>query len=389
MTRRQTISFWSIFLCVGMLPSVAASDAAASQPSTTESIWWVPLTSALIGAISALVTPFVKEGFIQLRNEKRAKLDGQHEIFRNYAAPLTASSEKLIWRFNEIFIENRHQFLKTTTMPLVYNEYKRNSTLYRIASILGWIRAMHLELSALPRGAPGFMTPISGAIGKIQGALADGPHVEVHRLEQLSAVWRLEIGSLPGERKKNLATKVEVKLYELAGDKLKHDSEKLRNMADEEKACLCRSMANFLCEEVRRSKLDESIIKETMNQAIAAMSYREALIYRDWQDAICDAMLEKDPDSVRRFRIVGYEKFEEILKGEALWMEVFRESINDIDFESIDPNDFRTKQLKDLATAISHVLISISQTEEKDLIDGSALEVAKKIVALPTVQDGC
>jgi hypothetical protein len=382
MTRRQAISAWSLILCGSMAPSVAASDTPAAQPSTPASIWWVPLASALIGAISALVTPLVKDGLIQLWNEKRAKVDSQHEIFRNYAAPLTASSEKLIWRFYEIFIENRHQFLKTATMPLVYNEYKRKSTLYRIASLLGWIRAIHLELSALPRGASGFLTPISEAIGKIQGALADGPHVEVHRLEQLSAVWRLEIGSLSGDRKKNLATRVEVKLYELAGDKLKHDSEHLRNMGDEEKARLCRSLADFLCEELRRAKLDNGIINETMNQAVAAMSYREALIYRDWQDAIGDAMLEKDPDSVRRFSIIGYEKFEEILKGESLWMEVFRESINDIDFESIDPNDFRAKQLKDLAASVSQVLISLSQTEEKDLINGSALQVANKIVAL-------
>jgi len=77
------------------------------------------------------------------------------------------------------------------------------------------------------------------------------------------------------------------------------------------------------------------------------MSYREALIYRDWQDAIGDAMPDKNPDSGRRFGIVGYEKFEEILKGESLWMEVFRESVNDIDFESIDQNDFRAKQLND------------------------------------------
>ena len=227
MTRRQAILAWSLILCVSMVPSVAASDTPAAQSSTPASIWWVPLASALIGAISALVTPLVKDVLIQLWNEKRAKIETQHEIFRNYAAPLTASSEKLIWRFYEIFIENRHQFLKTATMPLVYNEYKRKSTLYRIASLLGWIRAIHLELSALPRGASGFLTPISEAIGKIQGALADGPHVEVHRLEQLSGVWRLEIGSLPGERKKSLATRVEVKLYELAGDKLKHDSEHL------------------------------------------------------------------------------------------------------------------------------------------------------------------
>ena len=380
--RRQNIATCSLILCSSLVPSVAAADAPAVQPTASGNIWWLPLASALIGAISALIAPFVKDVLIQLWNEKRAKLDSQHEIFRNYAAPLTASSEKLIWRFSEIFLGNRHYFLKVAAMPFIYNEYKRKSTLYRIASLLGWIRAIHLELSALPRGASGFLTSISEAIGKIQGALADGPHVEVHRLEQLCAVWRLEIGSLLGEQKKSLATKVEVKLYELAGDNLKHDSRYIGNMTAEEKAKVCRSLANFLCDELRRAKLDEGVISETMNQAVAAMSYREALIYRDWQDAIGDAMLEKDPDSVRRFRIAGYAKFEEILRGEPPWIEVFRESINDIDFECIDPTDFRAKQLKDLSIAVSKLLISISRTEEKDLIDKSAFEVANKLVAL-------
>ena len=67
-----------------------------------------------------------------------------------------------------------------------------------------------------------------------------------------------------------------------------------------------------------------TIIAETVNQAIAALSYREALIYRDWQDAIGDAMLEADPDSVRRYKIVGYERFETILMGQSLWMEGVR-----------------------------------------------------------------
>jgi hypothetical protein len=380
--RQQTIAAWSLALCAIIVPSLAAPGALTSQASAPASIWWVPLGSALIGAISAIITLLLKDVIIQQWSEKRAKLDSQRAIFRNYAAPLIASSEKLIWRFSEIFIDNRHQFLRSVTMPLVYNDYKRKSTLYRIASLLGWIRAIHLELSALPRGATGFKPPTSEAIGKIQSALADGPHVEVQRLEQLCTVWRLDISSLDDERKKKIATRAEVKLYELAGDKLERDSEHLRNMAGEQKTKLCQSMANFLCQELQRSTLGAGIIKETINQAIAAMSYREALIYRDWQDAIGDAMLEKDIDSVRRFRIVGYEKFEDILRENSHWMEVFRESIDDIDFESIDPNDFRAKQLKDLSVAVSGILISLSESEEKDLVNSSALEVAHKLVAL-------
>ena len=353
------------------VPSPRAGDAA--------DVWWVSLAAALIGAASALATPFIKEFIVRRLSEQRSKSERQHEIFRNYAAPLIASCEKLIWRFSEIFIDKRHQFLKKATLPLIFNEYKRTSTLYRIACLLGWLRAIHLELSALPRGASGFFTPVSDAISKVQSALADGPHVELHRLEQMCSLWKLSTESVVIGEKKSLATAFEVKLYALAGDTLKHDSEHLKKLDDDTKLSVCRDLASFLCGQLRRASISDGVIAETMHQAIAALSYREALIYRDWQDAIGDAMLEPDPDSVRRFKIVGYERFEEILKGNSLWMEVLRDSINDIDFDAIDPNDFRAKQLRDLAIAVSRIIIAFSDTEECDLVNITALDIAKQL----------
>ncbi|WP_204283133.1 hypothetical protein, partial [Klebsiella pneumoniae] len=88
-----------------------------------------------------------------------------------------------------IFIDKRHAFLKTSTLPLDFNAYKRISTLYRIATLIGWIRGMNLELRALPRGKTNVATPISKQIAAFQKALADGPHVELHRLTRLSALW--------------------------------------------------------------------------------------------------------------------------------------------------------------------------------------------------------
>ena len=374
---------WPIWLSGTLTFATAPTALADAQPQhSMQSAWWVPLISALIGALSALATPFAKDLVIRRLNDKRSKSETQHEIFRNYAAPLAASCEKLIWRFSEIFIDKRHQFLKTATSPLVFNEYKRKSTLYRIASLLGWLRAIHLELSALPRGASGFFTPVSDAIGKVQSALADGPYVELHRLEQLCTIWRLSLDALDHGTKKSLATSFEVKLYDLAGDTLKHDSEHLKKLDHDRKLNICRHLSAFLCKELRRVAISEDVVAETMHQAIVALSYREALIYRDWQDAIGDAMLELDPDSIRRFKIVGYEKFEEILMGQSLWIEVFRESINDIDFDAIDPNDFRAKQLRDLAVAVCQIMTSLAQTEERDLISDSVLEIAQKISAV-------
>lgn len=361
------------------LSSAMPAHAQAPQASPIASIWWVPLVSAVIGAAAALATPFLKDLLIQRISDKRSKSETQREIYRNYTAPLAASCEKLVWRFAEIFIDNRHQFLKTATLPLVFNEYKRKSTLYRIASLLGWIRAIHLELNALPRGASGFFTPVSDAIGKVQSALADGPHVEMHRLEQMCHLWRLPLDAIPESQKKSLATTFEIKLYSLAGDTLKHDSEHLKKLQDHEKLQICQQLSLYLCNELRRAPISDAIVAETLNQAITALSYREALIYRDWQDAIGDAMLELDPDSIRRFKIIGYERFEQVLNGDSVWIEVFRDSINDIDFDAIDPNDFRAKQLRDLAQGVAEIITSLAETEERDLIGKATLDVSLRL----------
>lgn len=370
------------------VPLIAAADPQAPTAAVPMSaIWWVPLVAAFIGAVSAIATTVLKEHVFQRRTENRSKVNEQKRVFRNYAAPLAVTSEKLIWRFSEIFVEGRHHFLKRVTLPLVYNEYKRTSTLYRIGCLLGWIRAINLELSALPRGASdvtGALGPVSVAIAQVQSALADGPHVELHRLEQICSVWRITSDADAAgseENKKLLATKLEIKLYSLAGDKLKHDSEYLKRLPEEEKIQICRGVSDFLCSELKRAPIAEEIIRESLNTAVAALSYREALIYRDWQDAIGDAMLEKDHDSLRRFKVIGYEKFDQILQTPSLWMEVFRDSIADIDFDSMDPNDFRAKQLKDLSSGVAGIMLALSKTEDRDLVSPPVLKIASRLSA--------
>ena len=274
-----------------------------------------------------------------------------------------------------------------STLPYIYNEYKRRSTLYRIASLLGWMRAINIELSTLPRGTSDFLVPITGAFNRVQSAMADGPHVEIYRLEQLCAVWRIDIAELPKEEKENLAADLETELHRICGPNLKEDTEHLASLSDTDKKTVCTQLSSFLCTRLNLASVQTKIISETKNSAIRAMSYRGALIYRDWQDAIGESMLESDKDSMRRFRIVGYEKFSAIIDQASPWMIVFRELIDNIDFKAVEPNDFRGRQLKHLAAAVSEIAISLSKTDERDLIDDQTLEAAKKLLSLakPTV----
>lgn len=343
--------------------------------------WQTSLVSASLGIIAALITPIVKDLVIRRSNDRRAKTNAQREVFRNYAAPLIASCEALLWRLGEIFLEGRHQFLKTATLPLVYNEYKRQSTLYRISGVLGWIRAMHLELSALPRGESQFLSPISDAIDNVRHVLADGPTVELHRLRQVCTVWGFDLRTLTGNHEGQLATRFEIELYNIAGDELKHDSNLMKQLPFDEKLRICRTLADFLSGELRIAKIDGPVIAETVNRAIQALSFREALIYRDWQDAIGDAVLLRDEDSARRYKLLGYQQFVEVLNNGTLWMDVFRGSIDDIDFDAVDRNDSRVAQLRALAAGVATILLKLSEGEDGDLINLKVLEIAKRLSA--------
>lgn len=362
-------------IAVPLVWSVAAL--AAVEPHEAGEIpgpWWVPLVAALIGGFfGSLAEPTIKEIWIQHIVDKRAKTEQQHEVFRNYAAPLAAAAEKLTWRCAEIFIDKRHHWLKSEALPRVYSEYKRTSTLYRIACILGWIRAMHLELSALPRGASGFATPVSDAVGSVQEALADGPHVEVLRLKAVCHLWGVDLAALArNQQEATLAMELEVKLYEVVGDQVKKDRNYLRQLDNQRKIEVCQQLASFLCTKLGRQPLDRGIITENADRAVVELSYREAWIYRDWQDAIGDAMLVLDPDSVRRYKIIGFKDFEEIMNGTSRWMEAFRDTIIDIDFDLIDPYDARADELKSLAAGVAKIVLAIAG-QEKDLVTNPKL----------------
>jgi hypothetical protein len=109
------------------------------------------------------------------------------------------------------------------------------------------------------------------------------------------------------------------------------------------------------------------------------MAYQESLIYREWQEAIGDAMLVGEQGAIRKFRIIGYADFIKLLRTKSPWIAAFRTSIDDINFAIIDKRDVRGKQLQRLAKAVADMLSAIAATEDKDLVTDEALAVAEKL----------
>src|SRR5690606_149979 len=91
---------------------------------------------------------------IEDRDEKQRlerKSDG--DIFRLYADPLAEATRALFYRLKEIVeVNGRAIYLSPEAPQTEYNKYKFTSTLYRLAAVLGWIRAFRRDRSYLDPG---------------------------------------------------------------------------------------------------------------------------------------------------------------------------------------------------------------------------------------------
>lgn len=370
-------------LILVLLQSTAVSGQPSTAPAPATASILVPIVAALIGSAFAIAGILLKEHFIFRANSQHVRAENQRDIVRSYTAPLTSGCEKLIWRFKEIFIDNRHQWLMSNTLPISYNEHKRVSTLYRIAVLLGWIRAVNLELNSLEHGTSRFKGPLAKAIASFQSALADGPHTELRRLEQLCASWSIETRQLSLVQKQSLAVDLEVEYYRVAGSRLKEDPDYLLDLSDSKKLECCVTLATFLTEKLRIKLLSHEFIQERLQSALESLAYEESLIYREWQEAIGDAMLVSEQGSIRKFRIIGYADFIKLLRTRSPWISAFRTSIDDINFAVIDKRDVRRQQLVKLAKAVADILGAVAATDDKDLVSQEALTVAKTLQEMP------
>jgi hypothetical protein len=164
--------------------------------------------AAIIGASAAIFVLVVKDlGFqLYLDYKKRQReiedrnMDELHvrrDLFWQYAAPLFRSIEDLHYRLAEI---NRGPaiYLLPTAPANDYNEYKKISTSYRLASFLGWIRAYRKERSYIDAAKTDASERIEKLIVKIEKQLADGQGIEKQRLDALMTHWRIT-QSLPSD----------------------------------------------------------------------------------------------------------------------------------------------------------------------------------------------
>ena len=323
----------------------------------------IQIQAAFIAAIVTLVGILLRDVVLKLVQEKRLQEKSTFDIYLRYSDPLASSASSFLWRLNEIFYQpGRGIFLKEPRTD--FEIYKSISTQYRLASLLGWIRAFRRELSFLKINKKKRLKSLKEAIGLIESALADGPHIEQRRLEGLVELWGI---ILP--RQSDIKDKLAISLNYLMKAKLHSAGVSVATALNQQSQDeLCKEAAQTICRSLGIGCISEQITTETRARAAQIISIKEAWLYRDWQAGIGDLMIKE----------VGH--------GNRRWLTRLNNVFDGIDVSVEDRFDARLQQLRNTMVATAKLVLALADIQPRHhiLLEGT-LKRAKEIIVKESV----
>lgn len=321
----------------------------------------VPAVIALVGVLAGVLVRDVVMTLVAVRRKRtdeladrgRDETKARIDLIRRYSLPVRAAAESLRIRLDE-FIEKRPYYFSSSTPVSEFVAYKRLSTLYRVAALLGWIRAFQRERILLdPEDQAGV-----SSLEKIASALADGQHVESHRLSELCALWNVAPETdRDGER---LAAEIDAILR---ASLVQERCLTAAQLEPPQRLALAETCARSLRARLR-ADIPGELVSATVDQAVVLFGIREAYLYRDWQAAIGDLMIRDVSGSARRFDVIGFGQFESryltAYSGEASedrrWFERLERLFLDLDMGKTGVFDARREQVGRLKEACKQLV---------------------------------
>lgn len=349
--------------------------------------WFGPaVVAAVISAIISLGTLWIKDWLIANRREAKQKQETQNAVYFKYAGPLSASAEELFWRLKEIFSgEGRSQFLLPQCRTHSYDHYKFDSTLYRLAAVLGWLRAYRLELLILSVDGKNESIEFKEAISSLVSSLADGHHIEDRRIQAVADLWKVELSEDLQVRRRT-AVSIERISKALLGANAQ-DLSDLSVMDDYKKDFLCREVyAALKNSESKEERLPEYLLLETRQDVIRSLSHREAWLYRDYQRGIGDMMIQPLSGGPRLYNVLGFKSFENLLSSDDVevvrWITRLRSVFDGIDIEAENVYDARFGMLQSVHLSLRKLLLSLhQQSPDRTPVSEAALNAAKSLLS--------
>ena len=332
------------------------------------------IIAALIAAATVLLAFILRDMVAWYVKERFDQAKGEKAVFRSYADPLLSSSESLLWRLDEIINSpGRGAFLLDGPDHSHYAEYKKISTIYRLAAVVGWLRAYERELAVIRAENHQHSQTIRSSIRNFQSSLADGAAVELSRLRGLLKLWQIK-DTQDAHLFEATAIAIENKLDEYIHDKNASFADQLD---PDQKMELCRQICVETCRLLRHSAPNDAILEETCVRAIKFLSYREAWFYRDWQSGLGDFMIRATDSGVRKYEVVGFGEFEDYyIENSNKWVRRISSVFEGVDISQSDEFDARHEQIRTVLSATAEIIIAISDVDPKQK-ELSAATIAK------------
>lgn len=323
----------------------------------------LPFAGALVGALVAIYThrrrrneelaDHIAERLERQQARKQQAFERRRDVFRLYADPLLAAVTSLKWRLHEVLEQpGRAIYLLAEAPSTPYHGYKFCSTLFRLAAVLGWIRAYRRQRAQLDPREKLELDLAEASIEKFESALADGPHVEDQRLEEL--IKLLVKGTQP-----ELDEKERRRLSVLLENLWRGHIARLRVLSpselDQVNQDALLNDVRLLLERELKVEVPAPLVESLRVEACLVMGIREAYLYRDWQSAIGDMMIVPfDSPGGRKFDVSGFRDFERLYKqakaneshDDRSWILRLEALFTDLDMDKRGMFDARRDQLR-------------------------------------------
>jgi hypothetical protein len=309
------------------------------------------IQSAIIGAGAAISVMLIKDVIVPIFKSSKAKEEMTKSLTERYAHPLGLAALSLFYRMREMVLLKRFDYLSESARTNDFNKYKYVSSLYRVTSLLGWIRALKLENSHLLQGRNPQSIQIQNLVSGFESSLADGPHVEIDVLKCLATLWGID---LPPD---------ENKLHEIANrcDQARNYvfNGILQEVTAENLFSAVKHVADSICNANNCESIPDDIIMKTITIAKSALTPKQSWIYRDWQAAIGDVMIKESRTPIREFDVIGYADFEQLYEDNNRWIKRMEHIFSGVDFE-VNNNDYRPQQVREIFTATARLVLELN-----------------------------
>jgi len=396
-TNRRAFLIWIVpasIECNRVLLAEPKSATAGSPPQSNaqpSNSGEATVRAALITAAVTLGGIVVKDLIFKLFDEHRAARREEAAVYERYSKPLAASASSLLIRLNEI-VPQRHRpvYLKSAGLPdargqgSAFRAYKKLSTLYRLATVIAWIRACRREFSFVRVAASRKNGQIDDAISEFERALADGSWVERERVLRLVDRWKLQsVAEIEkhSDRLEELGVLVDNAIYDnLESARVAEPIE----LSEGQQLSTCKEIARLLCTQLKTNTVSDATMLVTWPDAFRILSMREAWIYKDWQDAIGDMMLRRIEGEDRKFEVLGYNEFEQLFRcsdSQRPLVQYLSDILDQVDLSIEDRFDARPRQLRRLARATADLLKAMHATQgPQGIVSDRVLNLARTIL---------